>query len=49
MWSESVLDTIGDTPLVQLNRLGSGVPCTVLAKVEFFKAKTDLNPSPDTE
>lgn len=36
MWSESVLDTIGDTPLVQLNRLGADVPCTVLAKVEFF-------------
>jgi cystathionine beta-synthase len=36
MWHESVLDTIGDTPLVQLNRLAEDLPCTVLAKVEFF-------------
>ena len=36
MWYESVLDTIGETPLVKLNRLGADLPCTVLAKVEFF-------------
>jgi len=36
MWHESVLDTIGDTPLVKLNQLANEVPCTVLAKVEFF-------------
>lgn len=33
----SILDTIGNTPLVRLNRVGAGkLACTVLAKVEFF-------------
>ena len=36
MWSDSILDTIGGTPLVRLQRLGADLPCTVLAKVEFF-------------
>ncbi|PSQ72699.1 MAG: cystathionine beta-synthase [Bacteroidetes bacterium QH_2_64_26] len=36
MWHDSVLDTIGDTPLVQLNQIASDLPCTVLGKVEFF-------------
>lgn len=36
MWHDSVLDTIGNTPLVRLNALASDLPCTVLAKVEFF-------------
>ena len=36
MWSDSILDTIGDTPLVRLLTLGRDLPCTVLAKVEFF-------------
>lgn len=36
MWNESILDTIGNTPLVQLNRLSAGLPCPLLAKVEFF-------------
>jgi cystathionine beta-synthase len=36
---ETVLDVIGNTPLVKLNRVTTGVPCTVLAKLEF------LNPS----
>jgi len=36
MWHDSILDTIGDTPLVRLRRLGAGLPCTLLAKVEFF-------------
>src|SRR5690606_27511111 len=36
MWQDSILDTIGQTPLVRLRRLGAGLPCTVLAKVEFF-------------
>ena len=30
----SILDTIGDTPLVKLNDIVSGVKATVLAKVE---------------
>ncbi len=36
MWHDNVLGTIGQTPLVRLNRVASDVPCTVLAKVEFF-------------
>ncbi|HEX8386527.1 MAG TPA: pyridoxal-phosphate dependent enzyme, partial [Rubricoccaceae bacterium] len=36
MWLRSVVDTIGNTPLVQLNRLAQDLPCPVLAKVEFF-------------
>ncbi len=35
MWS-SILDTIGNTPLVQFLTMGRDLPCTVLAKVEFF-------------
>lgn len=36
MWSKSILDTIGNTPLVELHKLSVGLPCTLLAKVEFF-------------
>jgi len=36
MWKDSVLDTIGNTPLVRLNEIASDFPCTVLGKVEFF-------------
>ncbi len=36
MWSDSILDTIGHTPLVRLNRLAADLPCPVLAKVELF-------------
>lgn len=36
MWHQNILGTIGDTPLVKINRLTEGIPCTVLAKVEFF-------------
>jgi len=36
MWHDSILGSIGNTPLVKLNRIPAAVPCTVLAKVEFF-------------
>jgi cystathionine beta-synthase len=36
MWHENILGTIGNTPLVRINRLGPDLPCTILAKVEFF-------------
>ncbi len=36
MWHDSILGTVGDTPLVRLNKVASGAPCTVLVKVEFF-------------
>lgn len=33
---ESILDTVGQTPLVRLRRVARDLPCPVLAKVEFF-------------
>jgi cystathionine beta-synthase len=35
-YAETVLDTIGNTPLVKLNRVADGVACTILAKLEQF-------------
>ncbi|MEZ0610563.1 cystathionine beta-synthase [Fibrella sp. WM1] len=32
----SIIDTIGDTPLVKLNKVTKGIRGTVLAKVEYF-------------
>jgi cystathionine beta-synthase len=32
----NILETIGNTPLVRLNKLTRDLPCTVLAKVEYF-------------
>lgn len=36
MWHESVLTTIGNTPLVKLNKLTKGLKSTVLVKLEFM-------------
>ena len=36
MWYDNILGTVGETPLVKLNSVTEGLPCTVLAKVEFF-------------
>ena len=36
MWHEDILGTIGNTPLVRVNRLAKDLPCTVLTKLEFF-------------
>jgi len=36
MWYQNILDTIGHTPMVQLNQLVKNVPCKVLAKLESF-------------
>ena len=32
----NILETIGNTPLIRLNKLTRELPCTVLAKVEYF-------------
>ncbi len=32
MWHENILSTIGNTPMVRLNRIAAGLSCTVLAK-----------------
>jgi cystathionine beta-synthase len=34
--ADSVLDTVGGTPLVRLGRIGRGLPCELLAKCEFM-------------
>jgi len=38
MWKNNILETIGNTPLIQLNRIPKeyGIKATVLAKVEYF-------------
>jgi cystathionine beta-synthase len=33
---KNILETIGNTPLVRLNKITSELPCDVLAKVEYF-------------
>ncbi|MFB6456098.1 pyridoxal-phosphate dependent enzyme [Chitinophaga sp. Hz27] len=35
-YCENILETIGHTPLVKLHRVSATLPCTVMAKVEFF-------------
>ncbi|MFN7280515.1 MAG: pyridoxal-phosphate dependent enzyme [bacterium] len=32
----NILETIGNTPLIRLNRITRDLPCTVLAKVDYF-------------
>jgi len=32
----NILETIGNTPLIKLNKITKELPCTVLAKVEYF-------------
>jgi cystathionine beta-synthase len=36
MWKNNILETIGNTPLIKLNKITRDLPCTVLAKVEYF-------------
>ena len=36
MWKNSILETIGNTPLIRLNKITKDLPCIVLAKVEYF-------------
>jgi cystathionine beta-synthase len=36
MWHNNILDTIGRTPLLRLNRVASHIKATVLVKVEYF-------------
>ncbi len=42
MWYDDILGTIGRTPLVRLNRISDGIPCTVLAKLELFNPASSL-------
>ncbi len=36
MWLNNILETIGNTPLIKINKIAKSLPCTVLAKVEYF-------------
>ncbi len=36
MWLNNILETIGNTPLIKLNAITKDLPCTVVAKVEYF-------------
>ncbi len=36
MWLNNILETIGNTPLIKLNKITKDLPCTILAKVEYF-------------
>jgi cystathionine beta-synthase len=36
MWKKNILETIGNTPLVQMHKLVEKIPATVLAKIETF-------------
>jgi cystathionine beta-synthase len=36
MYYNSIIETIGNTPLVKLNKVNKGVPGTILVKVEYF-------------
>ena len=42
MWYKDVLGAIGNTPLIQINQVSAGLPCTVLAKVESFNPGASL-------
>ena len=33
---ENIIETIGNTPLIKLNKIVKDLPCTVLAKYETF-------------
>jgi len=35
-YKNNILETIGNTPLIKLNKVAKGIPATVLAKVETF-------------
>jgi cystathionine beta-synthase len=36
MWYNNILETIGNTPLIKLNKITATLPATVLAKVDYF-------------
>ena len=36
MWLNNILESLGNTPLVKLQKITQHLPCTVLAKLEYF-------------
>ena len=45
-YAQHLLETIGHTPLVKLNRVVQGVSCLVLAKVEYFNPGQSVKDRP---
>ncbi|HUR78000.1 MAG TPA: cystathionine beta-synthase [Acidimicrobiales bacterium] len=44
--ADSLLDLVGNTPLVRLDRMGKGLPCHLLAKLEFLNAGGSVKDRP---
>ncbi len=38
----NILETIGNTPLIRLNKITKDLPCTVLAKVDYFNTGNSI-------
>ena len=36
MWLNNIIETIGNTPLIRLNKITATIPATILAKVDYF-------------
>jgi len=36
MWYNNILETIGNTPLIKINKITAHLPATILAKVDYF-------------
>src|SRR5512142_2697001 len=39
----NILETIGNTPLIKLNKITKDFPCTVVAKVDYFNPGNSIN------
>jgi cystathionine beta-synthase len=44
--ADSLLDLVGNTPLVRLDRMGKDLPCQLLAKLEFMNAGGSVKDRP---
>ena len=43
MWLNNIIETIGNTPLIKINKITKDLPCTVLAKVEYLNYDIELS------
>jgi cystathionine beta-synthase len=46
---ESIIDLIGNTPIVRLDRIGRDLPCHLLAKLEYFNPGGSVKDRPGIE
>jgi cystathionine beta-synthase len=44
--ADSLLDLVGNTPLVRLDRMGKDIPCQLIAKLEFLNAGGSVKDRP---